>query len=380
MVLAAGGNLGPLTTSLSLQVPPAQERARPVPVPVPSAESEPPLPAPADPMAPGQEGANASLSSAARGSRLSSALLSPEEMQRCAKDLRHMAGHVSLKDLRDLRMLHRPPQSVTKVLEALSIILGEKSLKAAGFKKLLADSLLQRLKNFDITSLTPARSAKVQSLLSRPDVRASAISRTCRPCVSVAEWCDCLHAFLEGAYGSRSTDASPAHRDHHGRSAGARGPSAGCTREPAGHNGTRRHPSDKERPKPIIEPELSTLTREQLAFVQELTVTVPGIGSVTFHGTTDCTDLDVQKTVVLKQGYVLVYPDAASKPPPGQGLNKRSTVTMYKCFPPGERVKDGQAMEEYKLKIKEMTEENNACKFIDYDCSTGVWKFQVAHF
>lgn len=30
---------------------------------------------------------------------------------------------------------------------------------------------------------------------------------------------------------------------------------------------------------------------------------------VVFHGTTDCTDLDVARDIVLKRGYVLVYPD-----------------------------------------------------------------------
>lgn len=37
---------------------------------------------------------------------------------------------------------------------------------------------------------------------------------------------------------------------------------------------------------------------------------------------------DLDKDVVLKRGYVLVYPDPARKPPKGSGLNKPATVTM----------------------------------------------------
>ena len=40
-----------------------------------------------------------------------------------------------------------------------------------------------------------------------------------------------------------------------------------------------------------------------------LQVLKPGVGMVVFHGLTDCRDLDVARDIVLKRGYVLVYPD-----------------------------------------------------------------------
>jgi len=135
-----------------------------------------------------------------------------------------------------------------------------------------------------------------------------------------------------------------------------------------------------DHPKLIVEPDLSQMSSEELAEVYDLTVTKPDIGSVVFHGVTDCRDLDIAQTVVLKRGYVLVYPDPAKKPPPGEGLNKHATVTMYQCFPPGGHVKDEQALADYKVKIKKMTEEKSACTFIDYDCLTGVWTFEVERF
>ncbi|CAE7909565.1 Nup98 [Symbiodinium sp. KB8] len=108
---------------------------------------------------------------------------------------------------------------------------------------------------------------------------------------------------------------------------------AETTDKPQVENSTPRPVVDHS--KLIVEPDLSQMSSEELAEVYDLTVTKPDIGSVVFHGVTDCRDLDIAQTVVLKRGYVLVYPDPAKKPPPGEGLNKHATVTMYQCFPPG---------------------------------------------
>ena len=43
----------------------------------------------------------------------------------------------------------------------------------------------------------------------------------------------------------------------------------------------------------------------------------------------------VERSQTALTAQVLVYPDPAKKPPPGEGLNKHATVTMYQCFPPG---------------------------------------------
>ena len=57
---------------------------------------------------------------------------------------------------------------------------------------------------------------------------------------------------------------------------------------------------------------------------------------------------------------------------------KRVWLARYDCFPPGETIKESEA-ESYKAwtlvsskpckeKIRQMTEDNSACTFIDYDC------------
>ncbi|CAL1147513.1 unnamed protein product [Cladocopium goreaui] len=58
---------------------------------------------------------------------------------------------------------------------------------------------------------------------------------------------------------------------------------------------------------------------------------------------------------------------------------------MYQCWPPNGSMlaqdmhQDLEQQEEYKRRIKVMTEEKKA-RFIDYDCMMGVWKFGVDHF
>merc|ERR1712096_165636 len=111
-----------------------------------------------------------------------------------------------------------------------------------------------------------------------------------------------------------------------------------------------------------FEPDIRSMGPEELRRVSELTVSRPEIGSITFHGFTDCLGLDFEKLVRLEVGEVLVYPEPGSKPPVGQGLNKRATVTMLQCWPPngGENLQDPKSQERYRRKIQQMTEKKNA--------------------
>lgn len=131
----------------------------------------------------------------------------------------------------------------------------------------------------------------------------------------------------------------------------------------------------------VVSPNVMNLSDNEKQQVSDLTVSRPEVGCITFHGTTDCTELDIPSLVHLDVGEVLVYPVPGTKPAVGQGLNKRATVTMYQCWPPNGRgyLDDTKAQERYRCKIRQMTEEKRA-KFIDYDCNTGVWKFEVEHF
>merc|ERR1719506_2608587 len=102
---------------------------------------------------------------------------------------------------------------------------------------------------------------------------------------------------------------------------------------------------------------------------------------ITFPGITDIRGLDIPSIVHLDIGEVLVYPDSDTKPPPGEGLNRQATITLYQCWPSDDHTQllNPTKAEKYRNKIKAMTEKKNA-HFLDYDCSTGVWMFQVEQF
>eukprot|EP00927_Polykrikos_kofoidii_P044684 TRINITY_DN38585_c0_g1_i1.p1 TRINITY_DN38585_c0_g1~~TRINITY_DN38585_c0_g1_i1.p1 ORF type:complete len:1550 (-),score=213.08 TRINITY_DN38585_c0_g1_i1:80-4300(-) len=131
-----------------------------------------------------------------------------------------------------------------------------------------------------------------------------------------------------------------------------------------------------------VEPPLWLLSEEELACVQGLRIGREGIGSVTFHGITNCRGLLAQlsELLIVEQGEVIVYPDARLKPPVGMGLNKAASVVLYGCMPKAQtRLSEPQSRERYRQRVAQMTEEKGAV-FEDYDCEDGTWRFRVNHF
>jgi len=293
-----------------------------------------------------------------------------DESQRCREALIACAKEISTKEVREMRMLKKALPQVSRILDAVSLL-----LDGGSSKKLLADSLPARLESYNPGTMTLQQRNKVAALLTA-ETKPEAVAKLYKPAVSLARWCECITVFLARTEPLLDEDEPESGPDY----PAAKRVSSQMSSQPS-YAQEREMPRRRETGL-LVEPELSKLSPSQLQTVPNLTITKPGVGSVTFHGITDCTDLDVEKDVVLKRGYVLVYPDTKKKPAVGQGLNKHATVTMFQCFPPGEPVKtlSDDAVQEYKDKIRRMTEENSACKFIDYDCQTGVWKFEVDRF
>lgn len=286
------------------------------------------------------------------------------ELKRCRQALHRAAAGVTVSDLRQLRQLRRPPPGVVRTCEFISILLGEKEGKTVNFKKLLADSLAARLAAFEPHSITHAMRAQLRTLGTLTD-------GGCTPCVALTRWCSCIRTYLDD--GTRGSPRRyPGEDDEN-----AENVSPEAVRATVPLNGNAGAEGEGAL---VVSPELQNLSPAELRRVENLTITRKGVASVLFHGVTDCTDLDLEKDVLLKRGYVLVYPDPVRKPPKGSGLNKRATVTMYQCFPPGGPVETEEQAQEYKDKIKKMTEENSACRFIDYDCDSGIWRFEVERF
>lgn len=317
-----------------------------------------------------------------------------EAAQQCRKELQQRAQELNAKDLRELRQLLRPPRQVKQVLDTICMLLGEKAgNKGYNWKKILTESLPNKLADFDPQAMSGAQRSKVLEALGDQDFSQEVLAKTHQPCIGLSRWCACISNFVSKSNHLVSDGKSfnamipTISVDSGGSAPSLKGAAKGSTSKGRSQSpGNRRAVNGKGKgrdPSPfVVEPDLRSLSSSELTKVSELKVIKPNVGEVVFHGLTDCTDLDVARDIVLKRGYVLVYPDQKNKPPPGEGLNKHATVTMYQCFPPGEPIRtlSEEAVQEYKDKIRRMTEENSACSFIDYDCQTGVWKFQVERF
>lgn len=311
---------------------------------------------------------NSRISPRRRG-MISGSLL--EEARRCSNALNKIASHVSSRNLRELRKMQQHPPQVLKIIEAVAVLLGDTDGTAVNVQEVLTDSLPQKLASFDPGSITASQRSKVKSLLKLPDVQPDAVASICHHCASLSQWCECVMAFLRADLVEEEA-RSAARRS-------ARRSEKQDKKPPEPNTAEKTEPNSE--PQLVTFPDLSQLSAAELKSVRELTVSRPDVGSVIFHGLTDCSDLQVERDIVLQKGFILVYPDPVKKPQPGCGLNKPATVTMYNCFPPGELLmEDPLVREDYKEKIRLMTEENRTCKFLDYDCQRGIWQFEVNRF
>jgi len=300
--------------------------------------------------------------------------------QQCFNVMNWCANSFGTKEMRELRSFTRPPAAVGTVVTACAQLLGMHT-EASTLRKVLTSALPEKLRGLRLEDVSFQSFSKAKRAIASADFDEDNMRTVCKAAVPLAAWGRavgiCLAktrfwnaAELEAAAASSAASATPSRQ-----------------RQSAQHN--NQAPQEAPPPAPtamptnglIIEPNLAKLSLRQLKEVKDLTVSRPEVGAVTFHGLTDCSSLDIERHVHLGVGEVLVYPEAGFKPPVGEGLNKRATVTMYQCWPPNGRshLADSKAQERYRWKIQQMTEEKRA-KFIDYDCLTGVWKFQVEHF
>jgi len=315
---------------------------------------------------------------------------SPEEAkvaaERCYSVMSWCADALNTACQRELRTLSRPPASVGTVLNACALLLGLGPDASSSVRKVITPALPEKLRGFKLEDVSYQAFSKVRRALASTDFDEDVIRTVCKAAVPLAVWGRAVGTYLAKTKFWNGPDADG--------QAMAAAPSRGRNRgSPNTSQQQQQQQAEVMEPPPqqsvvpstnsglVVEPDLARLSLRELREVSELTVSRPEVGSVTFHGITDCSDLDIERHVHLGVGEVLVYPEPGFKPPVGQGLNKRATVTMFQCWPPNGRshLEDTKAQERYRWKIQQMTEEKRA-KFIDYDCLTGIWKFQVEHF
>jgi nuclear pore complex protein Nup98-Nup96 len=132
--------------------------------------------------------------------------------------------------------------------------------------------------------------------------------------------------------------------------------------------------------------ELSRLSREQLKQVEGFTVGRQKCGHVTFDRPVDLNTVDLDNVlggiVQITVRSITVYPDEATKPPRGKGLNVPSTLSIENSWPRGRDRKSSASIRSgplYDRHVDRLIKVSNT-EFVTYEKETGIWVFRVAHF
>ncbi|KAJ3013218.1 Nuclear pore complex protein Nup98-Nup96 [Thoreauomyces humboldtii] len=146
----------------------------------------------------------------------------------------------------------------------------------------------------------------------------------------------------------------------------------------------------------VLSPSLETLLRmesDELRNVRNFKISIPGIGSIEWLEPVDLleasptknrTGLDqiAGKVVTLTPKLANVYPDEATKPPVGMGLNVRAEVRLEKCWPVDKSTREAvtdPTDPRYDKHLKKL-EKFPDTEFGGFHNGTGTWKFIVQHF
>uniref|UniRef100_A0A3P9DGP7 Nuclear pore complex protein Nup98-Nup96 n=1 Tax=Maylandia zebra TaxID=106582 RepID=A0A3P9DGP7_9CICH len=108
--------------------------------------------------------------------------------------------------------------------------------------------------------------------------------------------------------------------------------------------------------------------------VENFTIGRKGYGSIFFPGEVNVSGLNLDEIVHFRRKEVIVYPDDKSKPPEGEGLNRRAEVTLDGVWP-----NDKTADMNYEGRLEKASRKQGA-RFLEYRPETGSWVFEVAHF
>ncbi|KAK2877245.1 hypothetical protein FQN49_001320, partial [Arthroderma sp. PD_2] len=132
--------------------------------------------------------------------------------------------------------------------------------------------------------------------------------------------------------------------------------------------------------------EINKMSREQQKQVPNFTVGRVRCGSVTFDRPVDLTTVNLddifEKIAKISIRSITVYPDEATKPARGKGLNMPSTLRIENSWPRGRDKRSpspfttGPTFDKHIKRLQEVTN----TEFIDYEKETGTWIFTVPHF
>lgn len=125
--------------------------------------------------------------------------------------------------------------------------------------------------------------------------------------------------------------------------------------------------------------ELEGMLPEDLAAVPGFSVERPGVGKIEWEGAVDIRGVNLDTLVQIDDSpqSASVYTQEekdGTKPKVGTKLNRSAIITLEKMFPPANTPSD-----KFERKVAKSTKKNHA-ELINYDASTGEWKFRVLHF
>ncbi|QLL34219.1 hypothetical protein HG536_0G00760 [Torulaspora globosa] len=137
-----------------------------------------------------------------------------------------------------------------------------------------------------------------------------------------------------------------------------------------------------------ISPSLDSLaskTLPQLRKVSGLVIGHKDYGKIEFLEPVDLSNIPLPwlcgKIICFEPRACIAYPNSNNPPAEGEGINVRSRISLYKCYPSDkatrEPIKDA-SHQLVKRHIEKMKKQKNA-KFESYDPVTGCWTFIVQH-
>lgn len=119
--------------------------------------------------------------------------------------------------------------------------------------------------------------------------------------------------------------------------------------------------------------------------VPNFTIGKHGCGKVEFLEPLDITGLNIDEIVHFRTGVISMYPPPMLKPSPGEGLNRRATVTLENVRPYDKRRNFRMCNEEHLTKLDYVSRLEHICEkqavtFLYFDYSNGDLVFEVEHF
>lgn len=137
--------------------------------------------------------------------------------------------------------------------------------------------------------------------------------------------------------------------------------------------------------KPSLE-EVAKMSFEQKKKVQDVCIGRENCGFVTFDRAVNLNEVPIDhlfgEIAQITHRSLTIYPDAATKPPVGKGLNVPSTIHLANSWP---RAKDrktplyeksGERFNKHVQRLRKVRD----TEFVRYEADTGTWVFKVKHF